>query len=195
MVGGIKSSYSRMLNALKDAYDEQCRVTFTFRVGNLHHAAQLECGQGLLREVHVEFLDGSTLLDPGGRTVVHRDRDRPRAGTGMDGLCQGAEDVVLLQCLDQLSLKLIRDGITTVLVYTNGKGIPHLHGVVALISFFPAMADPPQGMKKAPRRMLYESGLLLIKLESCLLSNPGYYLSLNAFSRIISAQTAGSDAS
>ena len=49
----------------------------------------------------------------------------------MDGLGQRTEDVVLFQRLNQLVLKLVRDGEATVLVHTNRQRVAHFHAVVA----------------------------------------------------------------
>ena len=100
-------------------------------VGDLNHASELVCRQGLLCKTHIGFLDGCTLLNPGCGTGIGRNRDRTSTGIGMDGLSQRTEDVILLQGLDKLSLKFIRHGVATVLADANGKRIPDFKGVIA----------------------------------------------------------------
>ena len=97
-------------------------------VADLDHGAHLVGGKGRLTEGRICLRDLLALIDPAGFSAVLRDRDLTGTGRGADYRRKATEDVVLLQRLDELSLKLIRYGIAALLILADGKSLQRLIG-------------------------------------------------------------------
>ena len=111
--------------ALGDVGGNVERAVVKQLVGHLDHGAQLVGGQRGLGELRVGLGDRFALVNPGGFHHVIGDGNLPGTGSGTDHMGHAAEDVVLLQAVNQLALEFIRNGISALGILADGQGVAH----------------------------------------------------------------------
>ena len=92
---------------------------------------QLVGAQGNLAKGHVALGNLRFFFDPGSAAVVGDQRNLPVAGRGGDHMHQAAHDVLFLEGLHQLVLKLVGDGIAAFGKLAHLQGVPDFVGSVA----------------------------------------------------------------
>ena len=94
-------------------------------IADLDHGTQLIRRERGLTELGIGLRDFLTLIDPLRLHDVGGDGDLAGAAVRADNGGELTEDVILLQCLHQTALKLVRHGITALGVLTDTQGVAH----------------------------------------------------------------------
>src|SRR5690606_2782493 len=93
--------------------DIECRIVEQL-LAHPSDAGQLVGPKGELRELCISLGIGRVLTNPGGRAMVHDDRDNAVAGSGLNDPSELPHDVLLLKRLDKLTLELVRHEVAAV---------------------------------------------------------------------------------